>query len=570
MFTLPTGRIDLDRDTTELGFHFSGGVLTMRNKRSVDIVIWLLLLLVFSTAHPALAGLCIGSRAECEGVKVPDERGVAGEDDAVLYPNTLLSYASEVGGIVLDGGGYNSPYATHLAQALTRRYSKVEEALEWLAAQVKSDTSKIQIPVFLNTLTESTLFTDDIKKPGYALVIGNNRHNHSPDLRNAVNDARLIATTLENRGFQVTMLADMSYNEFIEAFDSFVSSLPPGSIAVFYFAGHGTYIDGSTYMIPVDSEVLEAEDIHVRAISLDYLMIKFASKEAVEKYFFLDISRSHLVANAEEARREKHERRKSYIEEARTKWENASKADVIGIIEFIRKYPDTPYAALAQEFVGKFTDQISSTPQNTKPDQVARIDKLLKAIYASNIRVDFPEEVTVGETTTVSVYLGANEGGDTVSQITSLREKLADLSEMSGRKFRIPTTLYVELRGAGFQIENVTPPDQLLNAGLIIPWKWYVNSKEAGDLTIDIMISADLSDSEGSSKKPFELITHQIKSSVNYTTKILEIFEKNFQYILGAMLLPAAIWAANLLRRRLPFGKEKRVEQPGGNRIDSV
>jgi hypothetical protein len=46
-----------------------------------------------------------------------------------------------------------------------------------------------------------------------ALVIGNSEYRHAGRLRNPVNDARAIGSTLEALGFQVTMVTDASQRE---------------------------------------------------------------------------------------------------------------------------------------------------------------------------------------------------------------------------------------------------------------------------------------------------------------------------------------------------------------------
>jgi hypothetical protein len=76
-----------------------------------------------------------------------------------------------------------------------------------------------------------------------ALVIGNNTYPRAA-LRNAVNDAQLMARTLRETGFQVEALTDGDARGMDAAVNRLVSLVSPGDVALFYFAGHGMQIDG--------------------------------------------------------------------------------------------------------------------------------------------------------------------------------------------------------------------------------------------------------------------------------------------------------------------------------------
>jgi uncharacterized caspase-like protein len=93
-----------------------------------------------------------------------------------------------------------------------------------------------------------------------ALAVGNNRMKQER-LKNAVNDARLIATTLQGLGWSTREASDVTRAEFKSALDGFaeqVRSLCPDDIALFYYSGNGFEINGISYMstTETDSQVL--------------------------------------------------------------------------------------------------------------------------------------------------------------------------------------------------------------------------------------------------------------------------------------------------------------------------
>jgi Caspase domain len=72
-----------------------------------------------------------------------------------------------------------------------------------------------------------------------ALVIGNAAYDTAP-LRNPVNDARAMATTLRTLGFEVTALENAALTDMKRAIDDFGDRLRSGGgVGLFYFSGHG-------------------------------------------------------------------------------------------------------------------------------------------------------------------------------------------------------------------------------------------------------------------------------------------------------------------------------------------
>ena len=74
-----------------------------------------------------------------------------------------------------------------------------------------------------------------------ALVIGNASYKAQP-LTNAVNDAALIAQTLQLAGFDVVGARDLDQGQLRAAFRDFtdkVASAGPGAVVFVYFSGYG-------------------------------------------------------------------------------------------------------------------------------------------------------------------------------------------------------------------------------------------------------------------------------------------------------------------------------------------
>lgn len=112
-----------------------------------------------------------------------------------------------------------------------------------------------------------------------ALVIGNSEYLSKP-LANPVNDARLMADTLKQIGFDVTTAKDVSDKKaFFELVRSFYDKLPQGSIAFVYYAGHGVQINRLNYLLPTGVEFKSERDVEQKAYPLESLQEHLEQKK---------------------------------------------------------------------------------------------------------------------------------------------------------------------------------------------------------------------------------------------------------------------------------------------------
>jgi hypothetical protein len=105
-----------------------------------------------------------------------------------------------------------------------------------------------------------------------ALVIGNSRYKQSP-LRNPSNDASSMAEELKKAGFTVTLGLDLKQQEMRNMIRAFGESLLRSkAVGLFYFAGHGAQLAWRNYLIPVDGDIVDIEDLRERAVDVNSLV----------------------------------------------------------------------------------------------------------------------------------------------------------------------------------------------------------------------------------------------------------------------------------------------------------
>ncbi|TCM76984.1 caspase family protein [Rhodovulum steppense] len=105
-----------------------------------------------------------------------------------------------------------------------------------------------------------------------ALVIGVADYATIPPLRNTVNDAAALASTLRGIGFEVSTMLDPSAADLHAALDDFGFAAETADLALIYFAGHGVEVQGQNFLIPADAAVRSNRDVQGQAVSLDDLL----------------------------------------------------------------------------------------------------------------------------------------------------------------------------------------------------------------------------------------------------------------------------------------------------------
>ena len=100
-----------------------------------------------------------------------------------------------------------------------------------------------------------------------ALVIGNASYKNSP-LTKPVNDARLLESALKDAGFQVIKVENATILEMRRLLREFGDRLKAsGGVGLFYFAGHGVQVHGENFLVSVDSDTRNEDDVADHAVN---------------------------------------------------------------------------------------------------------------------------------------------------------------------------------------------------------------------------------------------------------------------------------------------------------------
>ena len=136
-----------------------------------------------------------------------------------------------------------------------------------------------------------SLFSQDEKR--LALVIGNANYDKG-ELKNPVNDARLIASTLDSLDFDVILKENLATKrDMTAAIREFGSKRSEYDVAFVYYAGHGIQVDDENFLLPT-KEVFEEEfDVMDYGVSVQNIMRYLRAQTNEVNILILDACRDN-------------------------------------------------------------------------------------------------------------------------------------------------------------------------------------------------------------------------------------------------------------------------------------
>jgi hypothetical protein len=130
-----------------------------------------------------------------------------------------------------------------------------------------------------------------------ALVIGNGNYPNAP-LKNAPNDAELMAHTLESLGFEVMSKTNANQREMKALISEFGARIRRGGVGLFYYAGHGLQIDGENYLIPTDAQIEQEADVDAWGVNVTAVLKQMGKADNHLNLVILDACRDNPFARS--------------------------------------------------------------------------------------------------------------------------------------------------------------------------------------------------------------------------------------------------------------------------------
>lgn len=143
---------------------------------------------------------------------------------------------------------------------------------------------------------------DDNKKASQkrvALVLGNGAYTKAKALPNPPNDAADMAQTLRDLGFEVISGVNQTKRQTETLIREFGTKLAAsGGIGLFYYAGHGLQVNGENYLVPVDADIPEEDEVAYSAVPISLVLTKMMTAKNDLNIVILDACRNNPFARS--------------------------------------------------------------------------------------------------------------------------------------------------------------------------------------------------------------------------------------------------------------------------------
>src|ERR1700731_2986508 len=100
-----------------------------------------------------------------------------------------------------------------------------------------------------------------------AFVVGNGAYRNVAPLPNPAVDAKSMAKLLRSVGFDVVEGANLTRDRMTEKPHKFGKKAAAADVALFFYAGHGTAVNGTNRRLPVDADLKSEMDLKLGAAS---------------------------------------------------------------------------------------------------------------------------------------------------------------------------------------------------------------------------------------------------------------------------------------------------------------
>ena len=162
--------------------------------------------------------------------------------------------------------------------------------LERLAAEKRQRDLEEQLQMAQLQLIKQQLAAPQKTLDAHALVIGNSSYPGNV-LANPANDARAMANKLREMGFKVTEALDVDRVRFSNTLSQFARSAAYADVTLLFYAGHGSQISGTNYMLPIDLNMSDLGQVPLFGIALNSVVEHYLPGKT--KLVFLDACRDN-------------------------------------------------------------------------------------------------------------------------------------------------------------------------------------------------------------------------------------------------------------------------------------
>lgn len=190
-----------------------------------------------------------------------------------------------------------------------------------------------------------------------------------------------------------------------------------------------------------------------------------------------------------------------------------------------------------------------SPPQGNSTDTV---DRILEKLEFGNIAFNVPRLINIDDATTIHLLLGL------ATPINELKKLIDAAGEKESARIQISNRMAAHLSGPSFNIIPVTPEVQAVTQTNVNAWMWEIVPKKVGHHNLHLTLSVLITVNGDSTLKSIRTFSKKIEVEVTWDQQVGSFFNKNWQWLWAAILVPIAVW----------LWKKRKAAKPTTNDFD--
>lgn len=164
--------------------------------------------------------------------------------------------------------------------------------------------------------------------------------------------------------------------------------------------------------------------------------------------------------------------------------------------------------------------------------RLGAIDRILEKLEFGNIAFNAPKTMNLRDTAIIQLLLGLE------TPIDDLKQMIEAEGEKEGARIQVSNRMEARLSGPNFAITAITPETQAVSQSDITEWKWEVKPISAGRHYLHLTLSALLSVDGEPAPRVIRTFDKVIEVEVAWHQRVGSFFEKNWQWLWAAVLVP--------------------------------
>ena len=177
------------------------------------------------------------------------------------------------------------------------------------------------------------------------------------------------------------------------------------------------------------------------------------------------------------------------------------------------------------------------------------IDRKLASLPLANIAFNTPETIPMGEAAVIELMVSLHETEE------KLRQAIRAAGPVETARVKVSPLLEASLAGPGFNIELVTPQQQLLSSTQRTQWRWNIEPTKSEFLELTLTLSAHLTVDGQQSTRAIQTFERTIAVDVPISYRVSHFVSANQQWLITVLILPIIGWFYRRYTTRQPVSQ---------------